>query len=71
MDKSDLMRMEELKLYYIEHGVLPPYSGIAKLIGYRSKNSVFEFIERMKACNRISLTPENKIKPGPYFMSDT
>ena len=68
--QDDLMRMEELKFYYIQHGVMPPYSKIAELIGYRSKNSVFEFINRMKLCDRISVTPENRIKPGRMFMSD-
>jgi len=67
MKNNDLNSFDILKKYYLEHGVLPSYSTIAKLIGYKSKNSVFEFIERMKLIEKISLTPENKIKPGSNF----
>lgn len=70
MLNEDKIRFGKLKEYYMEHGVFPPYSAIAKLIGYKSKNSVFEFIDRMKSCGRISTTPENRIKPGKYFMND-
>lgn len=67
MKSNDLTSFEILKKYYDEHKVLPSYSTIARLIGYKSKNSVFAFIERMKAIENISLTPENKIKPGKNF----
>ena len=65
---NDIEHIKKLQSYYAEHGVLPSYSVIAKIVGYKSKNSVFNLIERLKLSGRIALTPENKIKPGINFL---
>lgn len=64
---NEIDRIENLQTYYALHGVLPSYQTIAKLSGYASKSSVFAFIDRLKSCDRIDMTPENRIKPGSKF----
>jgi hypothetical protein len=70
MKNNDEASLTILKGYYSEHGVFPSYSTIAKLIGYKSKASVSDFIERMKNLDIIAVTPENKIKPGIKFTNN-
>lgn len=60
-------KLKALRGYHKEHKVLPSYAAIAKLIGVKSKNSVFEFVELLKQGDYLALTPEGKIKPGVNF----
>jgi repressor LexA len=64
---SDLKCLLQLQLYYAEHGVLPSYSTIATLTGYKAKSHIGKIIKRLIVENYLDLTPENKIKPGKRF----
>ena len=46
-------KLEKLQEYYHEIGIFPNYEGIGDLIGVRSKNAVFKFVQRMIKDNYV------------------
>lgn len=63
-DRQYLARLQE---YYSDHRVLPSYAGIAGLIGMRSKASVAEMVQRLKADELLESAPDGRLKPGRRF----
>jgi repressor LexA len=60
-----------LREYYAQHGVLPSYAGIGKLVGLRSKASVAELVTRLKDDGFLGASPDRRLKPGPHFFERT
>ncbi len=56
-----------LQDYYARHRVLPPYSKIQQLLGFRSKSPVAALVERFKARGWLAATPERRLIPGERF----
>ena len=56
-----------LQTYYADHRVLPSYAGIGKLVGMRSKASVAEMVQRLKAEEMLESAPDRRLKPGRRF----
>jgi len=67
-DKDYLGRLQD---YYAENGVLPPYSIIMTLMGYRSKAPVAALVARLKLLGYLESTPEKRLKPGRLFFERT
>lgn len=64
---DDRQYLESLQNYYVRHRVLPSYSAIGKLVGLRSKASVAELVQRLKAGRFLDTTADRRLKPGARF----
>lgn len=66
MDK-DMAHLAKLQDYYAGNGILPPYSVIMSLLGFRSKSPVAALIIRLKGEGYLESTREKRLKPGRRF----
>ncbi len=64
---DDRQYLESLQNYYVRHRVLPSYSAIGRLVGLRSKASVAELVQRLKAGRYLDTTADRRLKPGARF----
>lgn len=64
---SDRQHLARLQDYYADHRVLPSYAGIATLLGMRSKASVSQMVQRLKAEDLLESAPDRRLKPGRRF----
>ena len=64
---TDRQYLALLQDYYADHRVLPSYAGIASLVGLRSKASVAEMVQRLKAEDLLESAPDRRLKPGRRF----
>lgn len=68
---NDTDYLGRLQDYYAEHGVLPPYSTIMTLMGYKSKAPVAALIARLRLLGYLESTPQKRLKPGRRFFERT
>lgn len=64
---GDGQYLEALRAYYAQHGVLPSYATIGRLVGMASKASVAEMVERLKRARYLDSTPDRRLQPGRRF----
>lgn len=64
---GDGQYLEALRAYYAQHGVLPSYATIARLVGMSSKASVAEMVKRLKQARYLDSTPDHRLRPGRRF----
>ncbi len=69
--RNDTDYLGKLQDYYAEHCVLPPYSTIMLLMGYKSKSPVAALIARLRLLGYLESTPEKRLKPGRRFFERT
>lgn len=65
--ENDANYLAKLQDYYADHSVLPPYSTIMLLLGFKSKSPVAALIARLKLLGFLESTPEKRLKPGKRF----
>ena len=65
--ENDASYLAKLQDYYADHSVLPPYSTIMTLLGFKSKSPVAALIARLKLLGFLESTPEKRLKPGKRF----
>ncbi len=65
--ENDASYLAKLQDYYADHSVLPPYSTIMMLLGFKSKSPVAALIARLKLLGFLESTPEKRLKPGKRF----
>jgi len=65
--ENDASYLAKLQDYYADHSVLPPYSTIMVLLGFKSKSPVAALIARLKLLGYLESTPEKRLKPGRRF----
>lgn len=65
--ENDASYLAKLQDYYADHSVLPPYSTIMVLLGFKSKSPVAALIARLKLQGFLESTPEKRLKPGRRF----
>ena len=65
--ENDASYLAKLQDYYADHSVLPPYSTIMVLLGFKSKSPVAALIARLKLLGFLESTPEKRLKPGKRF----
>ena len=65
--ENDASYLAKLQDYYADHSVLPPYSTIMLLLGFKSKSPVAALIARLKLLGFLESTPEKRLKPGKRF----
>lgn len=64
---KDSRYLSQLQDYYSDHGVFPPYSGIARLLGMRSKSSAAAFVSRMRDAGFLDAGADRRLRPGARF----
>jgi len=64
---NDVQYLASLQDYYAKHRVLPSYAAIGELVGMRSKASVSEMVQRLKAEGFLRSAPDRRLKPGERF----
>ena len=69
--ENDATYLAKLHDYYADHIVLPPYSTIMTLLGFKSKSPVAALIARLKLLGFLESTPEKRLKPGKRFFERT
>lgn len=65
--ENDTGYLAKLQDYYADHSVLPPYSTIMALLGFKSKSPVAALVARLKLQGFLESTPEKRLKPGKRF----
>lgn len=65
--EQDAQHLAKLQDYYADHGVLPPYSTVMVLLGFKSKSAVAALVARLKLLGFLEATPEKRLKPGKRF----
>lgn len=64
---KDHIYLAKLRDYYAKHGVLPPYSGIAKIVGMQSKGAAHAMVDRLIEQAYLAKMPDKRIEPRPRF----
>lgn len=64
---DDTQYLDALRDYYAQHRVLPSYARIGQLLGFRSKGSVAELVQRLKEAGCLESTRDRRLKPGRRF----
>jgi SOS regulatory protein LexA len=59
--------LAKLQDYYAKHRVLPSYAALGKLVGLRSKGSVAELVQRLKAEGFLKSSPDRRLRPSERF----
>lgn len=65
--EQDAIHLAKLQDYYADHGILPPYSTVMTLLGFKSKSPVAAVVARLKLQGFLESTPEKRLKPGRRF----
>lgn len=65
--KNNANYLAKLQDYYADNSVLPPYSTIMLLMGFKSKSPVAALVARLKLAGFLEATPEKRLKPGKRF----
>ena len=60
---------KKFKRFYDEHRVMPTYSEIAKLFGFKSKNAAFRLVSKLIGEDFIEKDSSGRILPGKSFGS--
>lgn len=64
---NDALYLSKLRDYYATHKVLPPYSTLMQLVGFRSKSPVAALVGRLKLAGFLESTPDKRLRPGKRF----
>lgn len=64
---KDHIHLAKLRDYYADNGVLPPYSGIAKVVGMTSKGATHAMVRRLANDGYLTTTPDKRIRPNRRF----
>lgn len=64
---GDDQHLSSLRDYYADHGVIPAYSTLMQLVGFRSKSPVAALVNRLKVAGYLESTPDKRLRPGKRF----
>jgi len=64
---KDTDYLAQLQDYYAEHRIMPSFSAIAQLLGFKSKNAVTALVARFKLQGFLESAPDKRLKPGARF----
>lgn len=59
--------LAKLRDYYAEHRILPSFSGMATLVGMKSKAAVSAMVGRLREAGYLDYAPDRRIQPGRRF----
>src|SRR3989338_7411074 len=58
-------RVEKMRSFYEKHRRMPSYSEIMSLTGYKSKNAVHYFVEKLIEARLVHKDARGRLSPGP------
>src|SRR3569832_2463046 len=64
---NDAHYLSKLQDYYAAHGVVPPYSTLMQVMGFRSKSPVAALVNRLKIAGFLESTPDKRLRLGRRF----
>ena len=64
---NDSDYLSKLQDYYAAHGVVPAYSTLMQVVGFRSKSPVAALVNRLKLAGYLESTPDRRLRPGKRF----
>ncbi len=64
---QDPKYLAALQDYYAEHRLLPSYSAISALLGFRAKNAAASLVRRLEEAGYLQRTPDNRLTPSTRF----
>ena len=64
---NDSDYLSKLQDYYATHGVVPAYSTLMQVVGFRSKSPVAALVNRLKLAGYLESTPDRRLRPGKRF----
>ena len=64
---NDRDYLSKLQDYYADHGVVPPYSTLMQVVGFRSKSPVAALVNRLKLAGYLESAPDKRLRPGRRF----
>ncbi len=67
MRNRDSEHLAKLRDYYARYGVMPSFSGISKLLGFRSTAAVAGLTNRLKTAGYLTSTPDRRLGPAGRF----
>lgn len=59
--------LAKLRDHYASYRVLPPYSGIANLVGMESKGAAAAMVKRLTKAEYLAISPDRRVQPGKRF----
>lgn len=63
----DPQHLAVLQDYYANHRLIPSYSAISKLLGFRAKTAAASLVSRLEEAGYLRRTPDNRLTPTPRF----
>lgn len=60
-----LERINRLRSYVVEHGVVPPLSTLAQIWGYASKSAASRLVDQFLVDQLLERAPDRRLRPGP------
>lgn len=67
MHHTDQEYLEILQDYHAKNGLLPSYSVVAGLVGYRTSSGVTAMVKRLKQTGHLSSAAGGRLAPGKRF----
>jgi repressor LexA len=64
---KDSEYLKKLQDYYAEYRILPSFSGIAELVGMKSKSAASVMVGRLINLDFLAYAPDRRIQPGKRF----
>lgn len=64
---KDAGYLGKLQDYHARHGVLPSYSGLGEIVGFRAKNAATKLAKRFIAAGLLKRAPGGKLAPTDEF----
>lgn len=64
---NDKAYLDKLRDYHAAHGVVPPYSTLMQLMGFRSKSPAAALVNRLKLAGYLESAPDRRLRPGKRF----
>jgi len=63
----DAKHLAALQDYYAEHRLIPSYSAISALLGFRAKNAAAALVGRLEGAGYFRRAPDNRLTPATRF----
>src|SRR6185295_986604 len=64
---NDPLHLAALQDYYARHRLIPSYSAISALLGFRAKNAAVSLVARLEEAGYLQRTPDKRVTPTERF----
>ncbi len=69
ISNTDAGYLGKLQDYHARHGVLPSYSGLGEIVGFKTKNAASKLAKRLIAAGFLRRAPGGKLAPTDEFFA--